>query len=64
MPPMGIMYFASNRLSILTTTELKKNRMMAKGNNSEKNTGMKNFKILRLLDLKIDWQAMDIMSKR
>ena len=38
--------------------------MMAKGNNSEKNTGMKNFKILRLLDLKIDWQAMDIMSKR
>jgi len=54
MPPMGIIYFASKRLSILTTTPLKKTRIMVNGINKEKNTGIKKNFTLRLLDRMMD----------
>lgn len=54
MPPMGIMYFVSNRLSILTTNVLKKNRIMTKGMSKDKKTGKKKVPSLRLLDFMMD----------
>jgi hypothetical protein len=61
---MGIKYFASNKLSILTTTALKKNKITVNGISKEKNTGTKKSLNLRLHDRIMEWHAMDIIIKR